>query len=165
MGSLSQSKEEQIYFLVRMLFSISVIVLSMSLSVLAEGEVLETNRPRNARLFMVSSSSTTSVSTTTYCYVSGTTAITTACGKRKRSLEAVEHMEDIVSSSVVESLDDVEGDTEVMSGESEPSQRDPRFLLYWMTTTSTSTLTSFTATTSIGTLECTPSSFTISACG
>merc|ERR1712073_55340 len=163
MGSLSQSKEEQIYFLVRMLFSISAIVLSMSLSVLAEGEVLETNRPRNARLFMVSSSSTTStVSTTTYCYVSGTTAITTACGKRKRSLEAVE---DIVSSSVVESLDDVEGDTEVMSGESEPSQRDPRFLLYWMTTTSTSTLTSFTATTSIGTLECTPSSFTISACG
>merc|ERR1711936_1202115 len=145
MGSLSQSKEEQIYFLVRMLFSISVIVLSMSLSVLAEGEVLETNRPRNARLFMVSSSATT-----------------TACGKRKRSLEAVEHMEDIVSSSVVESLDDVEGDTEVMSGESEPSQRDPRFLLYWMTTTSTSTLTSFTATTSIGTLECTPSSFTIS---
>merc|ERR1711936_723894 len=132
MGSLSQSKEEQIYFLVRMLFSISVIVLSMSLSVLAEGEVLETNRPRNARLFMVSSSSTTStVSTTTYCYVSGTTAITTACGKRKRSLEAVEHMEDIVSSSVVESLDDVDGDTEVMSGESEPSQRDPRFLLYW----------------------------------
>merc|ERR1712073_167587 len=158
MGSLSQSKEEQIYFLVRMLFSISAIVLSMSLSVLAEGEVLETNRPRNARLFMVSSSSTTST-------VSGTTAITTACGKRKRSLEAVEHMEDIVSSSVVESLDDVEGDTEVMSGESEPSQRDPRFLLYWMTTTSTSTLTSFTATTSIGTLECTPSSFTISACG
>merc|ERR1711953_696727 len=158
MGSLSQSKEEQIYFLVRMLFSISVIVLSMSLSVLAEGEVLETNRPRNARLFMVSSSSTTST-------VSGTTSITTACGKRKRSLEAVEHMEDIVSSSVVESLDDVEGDTEVMSGESEPSQRDPRFLLYWMTTTSTSTLTSFTATTSIGTLECTPSSFTISACG
>merc|ERR1711936_691304 len=157
MGSLSQSKEEQIYFLVRMLFSISVIVLSMSLSVLAEGEVLETNRPRNARLFMVSSS--------TYCYVSGTTAITTACGKRKRSLEAVEHMEDIVSSSVVESLDDVESDTELMSGESEPSQRDPRFLLYWMTTTSTSTLTSFTATTSIGTLECTPSSFTISACG
>ena len=50
----------------------------------------------------------------------------------------------------ISSLDDVEGDTEVMSGESEPSQRDPRFLLYWMTTTSTSTLTSFTATTSIG---------------
>ena len=51
---------------------------------------------------------------------------------------------------LISSLDDVEGDTEVMSGESEPSQRDPRFLLYWMTTTSTSTTTSFTATTSIG---------------
>ena len=50
----------------------------------------------------------------------------------------------------ISSLDDVEGDTEVMSGESEPSQRDPRFLLYWMTTTATSTTTTFTATTSIG---------------
>ena len=81
----------------------------------------------------------------------------------------------------ISSLDDVEGDTEVMSGESEPSQRDPRFLLYWMTTTSTSTLTSFTATTSIGkkndylinmmvnlcvgALSCTPTGFSISVCG
>merc|ERR1719293_114994 len=98
-----------------MLHSVPVILLSLLSFALTES--LPGEGVRHGKLFFVSSSSTTStVSTTTYCYVSGTAAITTTCGKRKRSLEAVEHMEDIVSSSVVESLDDVEGDTEVMSG-------------------------------------------------
>ncbi len=43
--------------------------------------------------------------------------------------------------------------------------RKGKFLLYWKTTTLTSTSTSYTVTYSIGTLECTPSGFTLSACG
>ena len=40
---------------------------------------------------------------------------------------------------------------DLISGESEPSSnRDAKFLLYWMTTTSTSTSTTYTATTSLG---------------
>ena len=59
-------------------------------------------------------------------------------------------------------------------------KRKGKALLYWMTSTSTSTLFSYTATTTLGlfyflqhsdlmnilgTVECTPSGFTISACG
>ena len=43
--------------------------------------------------------------------------------------------------------------------------RKGKFLLYWKTTTLTSTSTSYTVTYSLGTLECTPSGFTLSACG
>jgi hypothetical protein len=41
--------------------------------------------------------------------------------------------------------------------------REGKFLLYWMTTTSTST--TYTSTTSISSLACTPSGFAISKCG
>ena len=55
---------------------------------------------------------------------------------------------------------------ELQSGEIDAgSARDPRFAMYWMTTTSTSYTTSFTATTSISKLDCTPSGFTMSECG
>ena len=47
----------------------------------------------------------------------------------------------------------------------EEAGRDPRFLLYWMTTTLTSTSTSFTATTTVLSLTCTPSGFALSLCG
>ena len=61
---------------------------------------------------------------------------------------------------------DVEEDDDLESSQNSPSElRDARFLLYWMTTTSTSTSTTYTATTSISALECTPSGFTMNACG
>merc|ERR1712228_582929 len=60
---------------------------------------------------------------------------------------------------------DVKEDDLESSQTTESELRDPRFLLYWMTTTSTSTTTSYTATTTISALECTPSGFTMSACG
>ena len=43
-------------------------------------------------------------------------------------------------------------------------EREGKFLLYWMTTTTTSTFTTYTATTTLGALECTPSNFGISQC-
>ena len=43
--------------------------------------------------------------------------------------------------------------------------RKPRFLVYWMTTTSLSTLTSYTTTLTVASLTCTPSAFELSLCG
>ena len=106
-------------------------------------------------MFLVSSSTSIStISTSTYCYGTNT-AVTAACGKRRK--RAIQYMEEEdVSPSKVHELE---------SGESDPATgRFPRFVMYWMTTTSTSYTTSFTATTTISKLECTPSGFTISAC-
>lgn len=43
--------------------------------------------------------------------------------------------------------------------------RDPRFLLYWATLTSTATTTSYSATLSLASLHCTPTGFPYSLCG
>jgi len=45
------------------------------------------------------------------------------------------------------------------------SARKARFLVYWMTTTSVSTLASYTATVTVGSLTCTPSNFALTLCG
>ena len=67
--------------------------------------------------------------------------------------------------SVTEDLDELvdREDTEVQSSQSD-RLREGRFLLYWATTTLTSTSTTYTGTSTIASLECTPSSFTISSC-
>ena len=108
-------------------------------------------------MFLVSSSTSIStISTTTYCYATNT--VTTACGKRrKRAIDYTEGLEEEdVSPSKVHELE---------SSEIDPAaERFPRFVMYWMTTTSTSYTTTYTATTSITKLECTPSGFTMSEC-
>ena len=47
------------------------------------------------------------------------------------------------------------------------NERKQRFLLYWTSTTiiSTSTSTTYTVTSTLATLECTPSNFAYSSCG
>ena len=47
----------------------------------------------------------------------------------------------------------------------EGRRRDARFLLYWATSTVTSTTTSYTSTSTLATLECTPTSYSLSVCG
>merc|ERR1712133_79129 len=87
---------------------------------------------RKPRLFLVSTSSTTTtVTTASVCYT---------IKKRK-----VEDMEDKIvdpSRSELESDDDI--------------GRNGRFFLYWITTTSISTTTSYTTTFSVTSAECTP---------
>merc|ERR1712156_64750 len=106
-----------------------------------------------------------SVSTSTVCFVSATTGFTT-CKKRKRR----NILEDALDNQKVDiqpdSPSDKETDAEIESGaeDSADSRRDGRFLLYWLTTTSTSTTTIFTATGTIATLACTPAGYTVSAC-
>merc|ERR1712014_132326 len=132
-----------------------------------EAEDVKVTQSRQPKLFFVSSSSTTSsFSTSTVCFVSTATGFTT-CKKRKRR----NILEDAIGDKKVhiqpDSPFDKETDAEIESGaeDSAASRRDGRFLLYWLTTTSTSTTTIFTATGTIATLACTPAGYTVSACG
>ena len=45
------------------------------------------------------------------------------------------------------------------------AERDAKFLVYWLTTTTVSTSYSYTATSSFASLTCTPSEFPFSQCG
>merc|ERR1712207_81223 len=115
------------------------------LSVLIALAASEDNVVRKPKLFFVSTSATTStLQTATICYLSFTT-LTTCTGRKKRAIEMA---------------------SDVASLELEPSQkhgnapaiddsRDGRFLLYWITTTSISTSTSFTTTFTVSSVKCT----------
>merc|ERR1711971_1349054 len=115
---------------------------------------------RSPKLCFVSSKSTTStVSTTTLCYGSIANAAVVACGRKKRAILdedlGFSDQTNIKADSVHEDI--VSGMDEATSSES----RQGRFLLYWLTTTSTSTLTSYTGTTTL-VVSCLPSG--MSAC-
>ena len=55
---------------------------------------------------------------------------------------------------------DIEGSTNEIKG-----SREGKFLVYWMTTTSITTMTSYSATRTVASLICTPSGYGISQCG
>merc|ERR1712060_273817 len=140
-----------------------LLVTLASASVSAEG-ASEANK-RNPKLFFVSSTTTT-VSTTTICYVSSNSPSTAAaCGKRKRRalmVDSVTGQDTPVDVAGVTRTEKEESSPEVESTKDKEQAREGKFLMYWMTTTSTST--TYTATTTISSLACTPSGFTISNC-
>merc|ERR1711874_119098 len=143
-------------------------VLSIML-VLAAADA-EQKKSRHPRLFPVSSSSTTStLSTTTLCYSTAATSFTTtACGRKKRAIYPVPGevggLEEIIKPQEPVSSEDNEKEAELIESGRKEYEREGKFLLYWMTTTTTSTFTTYTATTTLGALECTPSNFGISQC-
>ena len=102
---------------------------------------------RKPKLFYVSTSAqTTTLSTASVCYVTSGTP-TTCTGRRRRSIK-IDGAQ----------LADVKPSREVQSSQKEASQdREGRFLLYWITTTSISTSTSYTTTISVSAIECTTS--------
>merc|ERR1711868_278730 len=105
---------------------------------------------RDPKLFFVSTSSTTSTLTTaSTCYSQSGTAATCGTGRRRRSLitdGALKDDEKLITASRLEpSINEPEA----------KSQREGKFLLYWLTTTTTSTSTTFSATNTI-TIQCTP---------
>merc|ERR1719284_1003926 len=96
---------------------------------------------RKPKLFFVSTSSTTStLQTQSICYVTSGTP-TTCTGRRRRSIDREGAQLAVVKPSQYEGKLDREG----------------RFLLYWITTTSISTSTSYTTTISLSAIECTTS--------
>ena len=60
-------------------------------------------------------------------------------------------------------LDALEDDNELESGKRE-NTREGKFMLYWRTEAKTSTTTTYTGTTTISALECTPSDFEMRSC-
>merc|ERR1712027_196492 len=116
---------------------------------------------RGGKIFYVTTTSSIStVSTTTYCWVQETMSFAPpTCGKKKRRKRAVKVISDksgedldIQPSSILPEEDNREPESEVMSSQGE--DRKGKFVNYWITTTFTSTTTSYTSTLSIATIEC-----------
>ena len=108
-------------------------------------------------MFFVSTSATTStLQTASVCYVTSST-ITTCTGRKRRtiSLDGMEPEGAVQPSTFkreVEGESVQQDEASSMVGE----KREGRFLLYWITTTSISTSTSFTTTFSVSSVLCTP---------
>merc|ERR1711879_824132 len=138
---------ERMQFSTRM-NSISLFIVLFGLAACTAGDEVA----RKPKLFYVSTSATTStLNTASVCYVTSGT-ITTACtGRRRRSVNIVAvPLADVKPSQLSQ---------EVQSSEKEmKNNREGRFLLYRITTTSISTSTSYTVTVSISAATCTPAS-------
>merc|ERR1712012_793611 len=128
----------------------------------------EAGKRRGKIFYVTTTSSISTVSTATYCWVQETMSyIPLTCGKKKRKKRAVKVISDksgedldIQPSSIIPEEDNREPESEVMSSQGE--DRKGKFVNYWITTTFTST--SYTSTLSIATIECTPIGWTISQC-
>ena len=93
------------------------------------------------------------------------------CKKKKRSIlkEAVGGtLENINPAAPVKSFEETEDekndDMDLTSGIEEVSQREGKFLKYWLTTTLTTTYTTYTGTSSVASLICTPADYTNDGC-
>merc|ERR1712210_40424 len=117
---------------------------------------------RKPKLFFVSTSATTStLQTASICYVSSMTL--NACGGRKRRSVSVDGMEPEGAVKPSTFKREVEGESVQQddAGSKVNMDREGRFLLYWITTTSISTSTSFTITYTVSSAACTPANVNI----
>ena len=114
---------------------------------------------RQPKLFFVSTSSTTStLQTASVCYATSGTPSGTCTGRRKRSIK--------IDGVPLADVKPSQLNQEVQSSQEAKLDREGRFLLYWITTTSISTSTSFTTTISIsGKIVCTASGSAVKICG
>ena len=114
---------------------------------------------RHPKLFFVSTSSTTStLKTASVCYSTTATFGGACTGRKRRAINFDGASADESELKPSQSKEDVQS-----SRENGKSDREGRFLLYWITTTSISTSTSFTTTFSVFSVSCTPSG--ASVCG
>merc|ERR1712095_11883 len=107
----------------------------------------------------------TTLATSTICYTTGATLTAACTGRKKRTiLESPMDTIDYEVNPVSREARDIHiqsSDEKAVTGGS----REGKFLMYWMTTTSTTTATSFSSTVTLSAVECTPSNFIFSACG
>merc|ERR1712243_277741 len=105
---------------------------------------------RKPRLFYVSTSSQlTTISTASVCFITSTTTVI-SCSRKKRMITVDSETE----SEVQHYKSDV--DTLQSHEENDNIEREGRFLVYWITTTSISYYTSYTTTYSVSSASCTP---------
>ena len=112
---------------------------------------------RKPKLFFVSTSATTStLQTASICYVTSD-SLANCTGRKRRtiSLDGMEP-EGAVQPSTFKREVEVESVQEDEAGSKVNMNREGRFLLYWITTTSISTSTSFTITYTLSSMACTP---------
>jgi hypothetical protein len=111
-------------------------------------------------MFYISSSTATStLSTSTVCFKSTNALI--ACTKKKKKRDIMGKKRDIMHEGLqINPSSSLQPEGMVL----QEDKRDPRFLLYWATLTTTLTTTSFTATMTIYSLGCTPTGFGTSVC-
>merc|ERR1712156_93104 len=136
--------------------SVSLLVVLSALAASAAGDEVA----RKPKLFVVSTSSTTTtLQTASLCYATSGTTIGTCTGRKRRSI----NIEGVSLADVKPS----QLNREVQSSQEDQLDREGRFLLYWITTTSVSTSTSFTTTVSIsGKVICTTSGIVgVNVCG
>merc|ERR1711978_117962 len=91
---------------------------------------------------------TTTLQTVSICYLSTKTAYVACTGRKRRAITTFSEME----TEVQPKQDELDSSLQ----EAESGGRDGRFLLYWITTTSISTSTSYTITYSVSSVACTP---------
>jgi len=126
-------------------------------------------KKRDPKLFYVSTTTTTSTwFGSTICFASTTTTLGT-CGKRKRrainlSDSDPDYTPKIEPSALSDEAEDNLEDSPLVEPSQDENGRKGRFLVYWMTTTSVSTSSSYTTTLTVASLTCTPSSFAFSLC-
>merc|ERR1719458_2464436 len=145
-----------------MLLNILLLV-SVSLASASEAQP----KKRDPKLFYVPTTTTTSTwFGSTICFASTTTTLGT-CGKRKRrSITEFDpdYTPKIEPSALSEEPEESFEDTALVEPSKDENGRKGRFLVYWMTTTSVSTSSSYTTTLTVASLTCTPSSFAFSLC-
>merc|ERR1712106_636153 len=127
---------------------------------------------RNPKLFYVSTkATTTTIQTSSMCFM--TKDAIKLCKKRKKRSINVEPSEGvhvgINPASVISKIQeqDIEEGTDdqfEVDTKDSTEQRQGKYLLYWMTTTSVSSLISYTKTVTIASLYCTPNDFPLSEC-
>merc|ERR1712083_943906 len=172
MGNLSA--REEVTGGVEMLLTSCVLILLISLnSGLAQnvvGTVVEQQSQlvRNPKVFFPLTTTTVKATTTLAVYTNCfyTTATLLACGKRKRRMV----LEDMIAGD--EKIADIKPDSTALTDweedevEEDEADREGKFMLYWTTVTKTSYATAYTQTSTIATVICTPSGFSLySACG
>merc|ERR1712203_1137770 len=134
---------------------------------LCEEEPLQTPKfqERNKKLFWVYTETTTStVVTSSQCYL--TVGALVACGRRKKRRSFIENGSNDLAYEI---SPDTMVEDDLMSSSKDPDQvtgemRDGRLLLYWMTTTSVFTTSSFTDVQTVASITCTPNGFSMDDC-
>merc|ERR1712242_607223 len=125
--------------------TVSLLVVLFAVAASAEDEVA-----RKPKLFFVSTSATTTtLQTLSIRYVSSS-SITTCTGRKRRAINMDGGMSLKEAASVELEPSQRESSVPAVDG-----SREGRFLLYWITTTSISTSTSFTTTFSVSSALCT----------
>merc|ERR1719410_2695921 len=135
------------------------IFLLISFSILISAQE-GTSKARKPKIFYVSTKETSTILTThTVCYVTSSTTHT-QCGRRKRrSLEMMKEFDTEIKVSTVDIVKEDKQEEDLLERNPElqgSNERDPRFQIYWLTTTKTFTSTSITGTYSLASINCTP---------